>query len=93
LGAIVDFQLPHPNVTNSRPFRRGTLVEVFYLWKVRRQRAIFKPVEAKGSRISRSGPKTGADIIQAVAERCPAVQYVISRDLSSVRSTRDLAVL
>ena len=31
LGAIVDFRLPHSNMTDSRPFRRGTLVEILLL--------------------------------------------------------------
>src|SRR5439155_13917848 len=42
-------------VTNSRPFRRGTLFEVFYLWKISRQRAIFKPVAAATPACTRCG--------------------------------------
>ena len=31
LGAIFDLRLPHSNMTNSRPFRLGTLVEILLL--------------------------------------------------------------
>ena len=49
LGAIFDFRLPQSNMTNSRPFRRGTLVEILLL------------VESQAPESNSSSPVGGCD--------------------------------